>query len=550
MKNDMVSVIIPVYNVKPYLDRCMQSVINQTYRNLEILLINDGSTDGSAEKCRQWKAKDDRILFISKENEGLGPTRNLGVKRANGEYVIFIDSDDWWELDTVEKLYSAAMKNNADIVYMNFYFSYNDENGKLKNDMFIRHYLFDGAINPADRPEVIFDQDARMWSKMFRRRLFTDENIYMPAHSFEDFPVMPLLTLASRRVCQVHECLYHYFYKRQDNIVGNVSSYQYINAGIRELYNEFVKRGYEPKYRKPLKIYLYDMCKFALNDLPAKKLSREEYGEYEKPFLTTITDLIPEKINNMKCKVVIWGSYSNRLIVYNLLTKQNQIIEHYMFCSMISLLGDRGKNETDILDSAPLNLFRRGMLEKELEHKLLEDKEKLGSADYFFIDLLEEINGVIHIKNSYITDSEAFQEQMYITGSEGKKVEIDSDLFLSLWKQASDMFVEFLYKYGLIKKVVLIKLFLSEYYGVAMDRKEKFATWEKIRKINQILDMMYEYFEKKAGNNIQVVTVNEFENYTYKYTKYGCVPTYFNGKYHRAVADKIEDALWRIENEK
>ena len=89
-----VSVIIPVYNVEDYLDTCMESLCSQTFRDIEILLINDGSTDGSELKCREWADKDDRIRYISKENEGVAPTRNLGVSMARGKYLAFVDPDD------------------------------------------------------------------------------------------------------------------------------------------------------------------------------------------------------------------------------------------------------------------------------------------------------------------------------------------------------------------------------------------------------------------------------------------------------------------------
>lgn len=95
---DLVSVIIPVYNVEAYLDRCLASVTKQTYANLEIILVNDGSTDNSSEICREWYQRDDRIILIEKKNAGLGPARNDAIDLAQGKYIAFIDSDDWWEL--------------------------------------------------------------------------------------------------------------------------------------------------------------------------------------------------------------------------------------------------------------------------------------------------------------------------------------------------------------------------------------------------------------------------------------------------------------------
>jgi glycosyltransferase involved in cell wall biosynthesis len=111
-----ISVIIPVYNVEKYLAQCLDSVINQTYKNIEIICVNDGSTDGSLKILEQYAAKDKRIKIISQKNAGLNGARNTGLRNATGTYITFIDSDDWMDLDWVEKAHDAAVANNADLV--------------------------------------------------------------------------------------------------------------------------------------------------------------------------------------------------------------------------------------------------------------------------------------------------------------------------------------------------------------------------------------------------------------------------------------------------
>lgn len=116
-KGKLISVIIPVYNVEKYLDRCMKSVINQTYENLEIILVDDGSTDNSGKMCDEYVYKDKRIKVTHKKNNGLGMARNSGLSIAKGEYVAFVDSDDEVALDMYSKLYYCAEKNKTDICY-------------------------------------------------------------------------------------------------------------------------------------------------------------------------------------------------------------------------------------------------------------------------------------------------------------------------------------------------------------------------------------------------------------------------------------------------
>ena len=112
----LVSVIIPVYNVSRYLPQCFDSVISQTYRNLEIIVIDDGSTDDSGSICDQYAEKDDRIHVIHTDNRGLASARNLGLENVSGEYISFIDSDDWIEPQTIEMRIGAALETEADIV--------------------------------------------------------------------------------------------------------------------------------------------------------------------------------------------------------------------------------------------------------------------------------------------------------------------------------------------------------------------------------------------------------------------------------------------------
>lgn len=115
MKEELISIIIPVYNVEKFLNRCIESVINQTYKNLEIILIDDGSLDDSGKLCDNWKEKDDRIKVIHKRNTGLSDTRNVGIEKSTGNYIYFIDSDDYIDLDTIENLYINMIENNSEI---------------------------------------------------------------------------------------------------------------------------------------------------------------------------------------------------------------------------------------------------------------------------------------------------------------------------------------------------------------------------------------------------------------------------------------------------
>ena len=125
---EKITIIVPVYNVEHYLDKCLDSLINQTYKNLEIIVINDGSTDNSGIICQEYAQKDNRIVYIEKENGGQSEARNMGLDRMTGSYVTFVDSDDWIELDYVEILYKKITEYQADIAVGNYY-SFNETEG-------------------------------------------------------------------------------------------------------------------------------------------------------------------------------------------------------------------------------------------------------------------------------------------------------------------------------------------------------------------------------------------------------------------------------------
>lgn len=124
--SDLVSVIVPVYNVEKYLARCLDSIINQTYTNLEIILVDDGSKDSSGQICDEYAAKDQRIKVIHKQNGGLSSARNAGLDIASGSYIEFVDSDDWIDKDTVKENLELIINENSNVVFFNHYQVFDD----------------------------------------------------------------------------------------------------------------------------------------------------------------------------------------------------------------------------------------------------------------------------------------------------------------------------------------------------------------------------------------------------------------------------------------
>ena len=121
MENELISIIVPIYNVSKYLDRCMESLLKQTYTNIEIIMVDDGSPDDCGSKCDDYASRDRRIKVIHKQNAGLGMARNSGLDIANGKYVAFIDSDDYVDIEMIEKLYHRLQNTKADTCFCRYY---------------------------------------------------------------------------------------------------------------------------------------------------------------------------------------------------------------------------------------------------------------------------------------------------------------------------------------------------------------------------------------------------------------------------------------------
>ena len=131
---ELISVIVPVYNVEKFIDKCIDSIINQSYSKLEIIIIDDGSIDSSGKKCDKWAQKDSRIKVIHQNNKGVAETRNVGILHANGKYISFVDPDDYIDTEMIEKLYNALVQTNSQISICNFKHIKNNKNTKVTEE--------------------------------------------------------------------------------------------------------------------------------------------------------------------------------------------------------------------------------------------------------------------------------------------------------------------------------------------------------------------------------------------------------------------------------
>ena len=202
-----VSIIVPVYNVEKYIDKCLNSLVNQTLNDIEIIIVNDGSIDDSEQIILKYKEKyPSKIVYLKKENGGLSDARNFGMPYAKGDYIAFLDSDDYVELDTYEKLYNRAIQTDADMVECDFYWEYSDKK------------IHDTSANYKDESDMYANARVVAWNKLYKKDLIINSGIKFPKGlRYEDLEFFYKILPQLKKIELINEPLIHYV-QRDDSI--------------------------------------------------------------------------------------------------------------------------------------------------------------------------------------------------------------------------------------------------------------------------------------------------------------------------------------------
>ena len=212
-----VSVIIPVYKVEKYLKRCVESVVNQTYKNTEIILVNDGSPDNCGVICDEYAKIDSRIKVIHKANGGLSSARNAGLDIASGEYIMFVDSDDWIEEDSLEKL-DKYMDMSYDIINFKFRFAKGKTKNIELNDKLKDSYECD-LLSYIDKL-FLGELDFFIWNKLYKKNLF-DKVRFPEGRNYEDLATIYKLYFKAKNIIVTDYTLYYYWLGNSNSITSN-----------------------------------------------------------------------------------------------------------------------------------------------------------------------------------------------------------------------------------------------------------------------------------------------------------------------------------------
>lgn len=328
MHNILISIIVPIYNVEKYLDRSITSILNQSYKHLEIILVDDGSLDNSYDKCRYYKEIDTRIILIQKGNGGLSDARNVGLEKASGDYVMFLDSDDYLELNAVEDLLKIAEESQADIVICGYQADYVDSNEQL---LLTKEYkAINGIFTKDDYKNIPIDIEligiiGYAWNKLYSKKLIDNHNFrFTKGLSLVEDIVFngPLLSMCS--TIAFTETPYIHYMQRPRETLGSTFYENYFN--LREQAISSVKSMLLAMGRNENEISnIVNQIRYNTLKTTIRLLSKEESYSYErkKIYLKSLLNenVVQEGLNNY-----VANSFKDKLIKFLMIHQKERIL--------------------------------------------------------------------------------------------------------------------------------------------------------------------------------------------------------------------------------
>ncbi len=264
-----VSVILPVYNTEKYLKDCLDTIVNQTLKEIEIICVDDGSTDNSLNILKEYASKDKRITLITQENLFAGVARNVGINLAKGEYLSFLDSDDFFELDMLEGMYNQGLKNNVDIVICKFT-KYNELSKKFQKPEGINcNFKKENPIfSPNEKTDNLFNIAFTVaWNKIFKRNLILDNKIFFQSLITRNDTYFSCVAMVHANNIQLLDKSYYYYrYNRQNSLVNTSDKYPLtFYDSYTELYKYLKSNNLFDTYKKAFINKVVGSCIAELN---------------------------------------------------------------------------------------------------------------------------------------------------------------------------------------------------------------------------------------------------------------------------------------------
>jgi glycosyltransferase involved in cell wall biosynthesis len=307
---DLISIIVPIYKVEKYLRQCLDSIINQTYSNLEIILVDDGSPDNCGVICDEYALQDSRIRVIHLENSGVSAARNAGMEIMTGKYLMFVDSDDWMEHDAVELLYSVIKKHDASLV-VGGHKQIEDVTGRL---IFTNCHgqVVSALREKTEEMNAMLLYGCCVWARLYRRELF-HEIVFPPITCHEDEAIMLPILERCEKIVRINAPIYNYRCRENSAITSGFSEKRlsWYEEGKKQL---VWIRQYHPELEESARLRFYTSIHLHLMEMT---MVDKKYWKYTKPLLQDLREnysdmkrLFQEKgRSTIRLKLMRWLPY-------------------------------------------------------------------------------------------------------------------------------------------------------------------------------------------------------------------------------------------------
>ncbi len=299
-----VSVIVPVYNVEKYIDKCLDSLVNQTLKDIEIIIVNDGSPDNSEKIINKYLKKYKNIKYFIKENGGLSDARNFGIKYATGEYIAFLDSDDYVSLEMYDKMYRKAKENDFDMVVCDINYLYNDKTVRVDSGI---------KCDTKDIKSTYLNIHPAAWNKIFKKELFNNDIYFKKGVWFEDVEFIYRLLPYIKNIGVIHEA-YNQYIQREGSITNTINKkiydYVYNMNGVIDFYKE---KKLFCEYKRELE-YVYVRYLYATFIKSSLGFSYDEYQKAVNIAVENVKKYFPKYRRNSYFYKSLKGLY---LVLFN-----------------------------------------------------------------------------------------------------------------------------------------------------------------------------------------------------------------------------------------
>lgn len=530
----MVSVIVPIYNTEKYLDQCIASILGQSYKEIECILLNDGSTDRSLDICRKWEERDARIVLINKENEGQGRTRNMGICMAKGEYILFVDSDDFIEKNAIRDILLKMESDQSELCIFSYYAC------EEKGNVLVKPFVLNQNPHHLDECESLLAQMSPiLCNKMYMAKLLKTAKFSMENTICEDLLFLPQLYVDANRISTLDNPYYYYRVARAGNMSTNYSRYVEVLGNVERLFKQFVEKKELDKYWREIFCISFDIFKDILFRVGGKRVNfpiwRETQdlypiylNQYEKFLEEKYGDFLESRL--FKSNFVLIGSYNLRVIIRSLILEEKHLKAFYGASCIESFMSDKGKWKPEYIEE-PENEYRESQIQQDISGSILHDVN-LDLCDYIVMDFLEQTNCLLDVETGYVTVSEFAEKR--IKFDENNVISYKDSRRKILFQKYAARLVKFLKEKN--KPVILIENYFNQYYSAYYDTMENFENPD-IKEKNEFLRYEYELFKKLMPEVIFVSTESlEALQFTQKDFHFGCKPEYYNGGYYRYVA--------------